>query len=145
LTCEESNLVPKIFNKFSGIFHRKRPLVISIFRKLFFVTEPGDHSYHKRLSIGLVLDQLYSYIHHIRLFKLADILVHILNKLSSCGQIVTATLHSCHLTTVTIINALVRFEVFTAVTMKNAVFLNVKTQLVPHRRHITSMLQSSGG
>jgi hypothetical protein len=36
----------------------------------------------------------------------------------------------------------VRFEVFTAVTMKNGVFWDVKTQFVLHRRHITSPLQS---
>jgi hypothetical protein len=36
----------------------------------------------------------------------------------------------------------VRFEVFTAVTMKNAVFCDIKTQFVLHRRHITSPLQS---
>jgi hypothetical protein len=36
----------------------------------------------------------------------------------------------------------VRFEVLTAVTMKNAVFWDVKTQFIPHRRHITSPLQS---
>jgi hypothetical protein len=39
----------------------------------------------------------------------------------------------------------VRFEVFTAVTMKNAVFWDIKTQFVPHRRHITSPLQSPTG
>jgi hypothetical protein len=33
-------------------------------------------------------------------------------------------------------------EVFTAVTMKNAVFWDIKTQFVIHRRHITSTLQS---
>jgi hypothetical protein len=38
----------------------------------------------------------------------------------------------------------VSFEVFTAVTMKNAVFCD-KTLFVPHRRHITSPLQSSAG
>jgi hypothetical protein len=32
----------------------------------------------------------------------------------------------------------VRFEVFTAVTMKNAIFRDVKTHFVPHRRYITS-------
>jgi hypothetical protein len=32
----------------------------------------------------------------------------------------------------------VRFEVFTAVTMKNTVFSDIKTQFIPHRRHITS-------
>jgi hypothetical protein len=37
---------------------------------------------------------------------------------------------------------LVRFEVFTAVTMKSAVFWDRTTQFVPHRRHITSPLQS---
>jgi hypothetical protein len=36
----------------------------------------------------------------------------------------------------------VRFEVFKAVTMKNAIFWNIKTQFVLHRRHITSPLQS---
>jgi hypothetical protein len=39
----------------------------------------------------------------------------------------------------------VRFEVFTAVTMKNAVFWDIKIQLVPHRRHVTSLLQSLVG
>jgi hypothetical protein len=37
----------------------------------------------------------------------------------------------------------VRFEVFTAVTMKNYVFWDIRTQFVLHRRHITSPLQSS--
>jgi hypothetical protein len=36
----------------------------------------------------------------------------------------------------------VRFEFFTAVTMKNVVFWDMKPQLVLHRRHITSPLQS---
>jgi hypothetical protein len=36
----------------------------------------------------------------------------------------------------------VRFEVYTAVTMKNVVFWNIKTQFVRHRRHITSPLHS---
>jgi hypothetical protein len=36
-----------------------------------------------------------------------------------------------------------RFEIFTAVTMKNAVFWDIKTQFVPHRRIITYPLQSS--
>jgi hypothetical protein len=36
----------------------------------------------------------------------------------------------------------VRFEVFTAVTMKNVIFCYIKTQFVLHRRHITSPLQS---
>jgi hypothetical protein len=33
----------------------------------------------------------------------------------------------------------VKFEVFTAVTMKNAVFWDIKTQFLPHRRHITGL------
>jgi hypothetical protein len=33
---------------------------------------------------------------------------------------------------------IVRFEVFAAVTMKNAVFWYIKTQFVPHRRHYIS-------
>jgi hypothetical protein len=37
----------------------------------------------------------------------------------------------------------VRFEVFTAVTMKNAVFWDIKPMFVLHRRHITYTLQSS--
>jgi hypothetical protein len=36
----------------------------------------------------------------------------------------------------------VRFEVFTAVTMKNVVFWATKAQYVPHRRHIMSPLYS---
>jgi hypothetical protein len=35
----------------------------------------------------------------------------------------------------------VRCEVFTAVTMKNVVFWDIKTQFVLHRRHIMSPLQ----
>jgi hypothetical protein len=42
-------------------------------------------------------------------------------------------------------NCYVRFEVFVAVIMKNVVFWDIKTQFVPHRRHITSPLQGSGG
>jgi hypothetical protein len=36
----------------------------------------------------------------------------------------------------------VRFEVFTVVTMKSAVFWDIKTRLLLHRGHITSPLQS---
>jgi hypothetical protein len=35
---------------------------------------------------------------------------------------------------------LLRFDVFTAVTMKNVVFWDIRIQLVLHRRHITSPL-----
>jgi hypothetical protein len=35
-----------------------------------------------------------------------------------------------------------RFEVIMAVTMKNVVFWDIKTQFLPHRRHITSPLLS---
>jgi hypothetical protein len=41
------------------------------------------------------------------------------------------------------VTSCVRFEVSTAVTMKNAVFWDIKTQFVLHRRYITSPLQSS--
>jgi hypothetical protein len=34
----------------------------------------------------------------------------------------------------------VRFEVFTAVTMKNVAFWDIETQFILHRRHITSPL-----
>jgi hypothetical protein len=34
---------------------------------------------------------------------------------------------------------------FTAVTMMNAVFWDIKSQFVPHRRHITPPLQSPPG
>jgi hypothetical protein len=37
----------------------------------------------------------------------------------------------------------VGFEVFMAVTMKNAVFWVIKTQFVPHRRHVMSPLHST--
>jgi hypothetical protein len=36
----------------------------------------------------------------------------------------------------------VRFDVFTAETMKNGVFWDIKPHFVLHRRHITSPLQS---
>jgi hypothetical protein len=36
----------------------------------------------------------------------------------------------------------VRYEVFAAVSMKNVVIWDIKTQLVPHRKHITSLLKS---
>jgi hypothetical protein len=36
----------------------------------------------------------------------------------------------------------VRFEVLTAVAMKDVVLWDIKTQFIPHRRHITSSLQS---
>jgi hypothetical protein len=39
----------------------------------------------------------------------------------------------------------VRFEVYTATTMKNGVFWDIKTLFVLHRRHITSPLQSPVG
>jgi hypothetical protein len=39
----------------------------------------------------------------------------------------------------------VRSEVLTVVTLKNAVFWDIITQLVIHRRHITSPLQSTAG
>jgi hypothetical protein len=41
--------------------------------------------------------------------------------------------------------ALVRFEVFKAVTTKNAVFWDINPQFVLHRGHITSPLQSPAG
>jgi hypothetical protein len=40
---------------------------------------------------------------------------------------------------------LCKIEVFTAVTMKNVVFWDIKTRFVPHRRHITSPLQIPAG
>jgi hypothetical protein len=39
----------------------------------------------------------------------------------------------------------VRFEVSTAVTMKNAAIWDIKTQFLPHRRYITSPLHSPAG
>jgi hypothetical protein len=39
----------------------------------------------------------------------------------------------------------VRFEVITAVAMKNVVFWDIGTQFVLHRRHITSLLLSPAG
>jgi hypothetical protein len=43
------------------------------------------------------------------------------------------------------INNVVRLEVFTAVTKKNYIFWDTKTQFVLHRDHILSPLQSSAG
>jgi hypothetical protein len=48
-------------------------------------------------------------------------------------------------TILTTVGIYVGFEVFTAVNMVNAVFWDIKTQFVPHRRHITSPLQSPAG
>jgi hypothetical protein len=39
----------------------------------------------------------------------------------------------------------VRFEIFWAVAMNNAVFWDVKTQFVPHRRHIICPLKNPDG
>jgi hypothetical protein len=36
----------------------------------------------------------------------------------------------------------VTFEVFPSVIMKSAAFWDIKTQSIPHRRHITSQAQS---
>jgi hypothetical protein len=38
-----------------------------------------------------------------------------------------------------------RYGVFTAETMKNAVFWDMKTQFIPHKKHITSPLQTTAG
>jgi hypothetical protein len=38
----------------------------------------------------------------------------------------------------------VTFEVFSAVAMKNAVLWDIKTQLVPHRRHISPLQIPAG-
>jgi hypothetical protein len=43
------------------------------------------------------------------------------------------------------VNAIYSYEVFTTVTMKNAVFWNIKPDFEPHRKHITSPLQSPAG
>jgi hypothetical protein len=40
------------------------------------------------------------------------------------------------------IEEFVRFEVFTVVIMKNAVFWDIKTQFVPHRKHISAIKPS---
>jgi hypothetical protein len=40
-------------------------------------------------------------------------------------------------------NICVRFEVFTAVTVEYAVFWDIKTQFLQHRKHVTSPLQSA--
>jgi hypothetical protein len=37
----------------------------------------------------------------------------------------------------------VRFEVFTAVTMKDVVFWDIRTQFVPHRKHFTTATEPS--
>jgi hypothetical protein len=38
-----------------------------------------------------------------------------------------------------------RFEDFTAMTVKNSVFWDIKSEFVLHRRHITSPLQRPAG
>jgi hypothetical protein len=44
-----------------------------------------------------------------------------------------------------IVETYVRFEFYTAVTMKNAIFWDIKPQFVPHRIDLTSPLQSPAG
>jgi hypothetical protein len=39
----------------------------------------------------------------------------------------------------------VRFEVFTAITIKNASFWGIQTQFIPHMKHVASPLQSTAG
>jgi hypothetical protein len=43
------------------------------------------------------------------------------------------------------VSGYVRFEAFTVVVVKNAIFLDTKSQFVPHRKNITSPLQSPFG
>jgi hypothetical protein len=38
------------------------------------------------------------------------------------------------------LKSFITFEVFMAVAMKNAVFWNIETPFIPHRKHITSPL-----
>jgi hypothetical protein len=35
-----------------------------------------------------------------------------------------------------------RFDVFRAVTIKNAIFRDIRAQFIPHRRHTVSLLQN---
>jgi hypothetical protein len=55
------------------------------------------------------------------------------------GVVLAANMFMQRMLTVQI-ERLVRFEVFTAVTTKNVVSWDIKTQFVLHRRHITSLL-----
>jgi hypothetical protein len=50
-----------------------------------------------------------------------------------------------HESIITKINIHVRFEVLTAVIMKNAVAWDIRTQFLPHKGHITSPLQCAAG
>jgi hypothetical protein len=47
--------------------------------------------------------------------------------------------------TVLVMDRVARFQVLPPMTMKNAVFWNMKTKYVPHRKHITSLLQNTTG
>jgi hypothetical protein len=53
--------------------------------------------------------------------------------------------HSIEISPSYLPNLSVRIEVLTAVTMKNAVFWDIKTQFILHSRYITSQLQSPAG
>jgi hypothetical protein len=56
------------------------------------------------------------------------------------------TNYCCHFLPLLVINInSVRFDAFTVMTMKNAVLWDIKTQFIPHRKHITSPLQSPVG
>jgi hypothetical protein len=52
---------------------------------------------------------------------------------------------SAEVRTDNIINAYVKVEAFTAMTMKNAFFWDIETQFVPHRKYFTSPLQNPAG
>jgi hypothetical protein len=54
-----------------------------------------------------------------------------------CVQLLCATFVWAHFAAINI-----QIDVLTAVTRKNVDFWDIKTQLVPHRRHIISPLQS---
>jgi hypothetical protein len=66
-----------------------------------------------------------------------EIRKHKVRMASSCMMYIDSKLHGNM--------SNVRFEVFRAVTMKNAVFWDINTQSVLHRRQVTSPLQSPTG
>jgi hypothetical protein len=73
-------------------------------------------------------------------YPLRVITVHHYNTL--CEE---QTINMANMPFSTILNALVGFEVSKAVTINNVVFWDIKTQLLLHRKYITSPLQSPAG
>jgi hypothetical protein len=58
-------------------------------------------------------------------------------------KVLQVSLHTLNSAFYIVLSVNVKFEVYTAVTMKNVVFWDINTQSVPHRKHYTSATEPS--